>query len=51
MVSRENVVILVSMAVALPATYLVYAFADAPFWANVLVLLGLGVVTPTKSSV
>ena len=47
MVSRENVVVLVSMVVALPVTYLVYAFADLPFWAELLVLVGLGVVVPT----
>ena len=47
MVSRENAVILVSMAVALPAAYLVYAFADVPFWADMLVLMGIGVIVPT----
>ena len=47
MVSRENAVVFASMGVALLATYLVSAFADLPLWAELLVLVGLGVVVPT----
>jgi len=50
MVSRENAVVLASLGVALVAAGLVDAYTAAPYWANLGVLVGLGIVVPTLTN-
>lgn len=47
MVSRENAVIFASMIVAIVAAVLAETLANAPDWASVSLLIGIGVVVPT----
>lgn len=47
MVSRENTVIVASLAVAIVAYYLVETYAAQPYWVSIAVLIGIGVLVPT----
>lgn len=47
MVSRENAVILVSLALGIVAYYAVETFLSQPAWVGYAVLIVVGVIVPT----